>query len=42
MDKKRLDEGYLLTFDFRKNKKSKQEWRNQQQKNIRHHGLKLK
>jgi len=26
MNKKKLDEGYLLTFDFRKNRKSKQEW----------------
>jgi len=26
MDKKSLDEGYLLTFNFLKTKKSKQEW----------------
>jgi len=26
MNKKRLDEGYLLTFNFLKNKKSEQEW----------------
>jgi len=34
MDKNRLNKGYLLTFNFLKNKKGKQEWREIDDKKI--------